>query len=206
VDFALAPSKLSISGACNMDSFSFVFSLFGLLLGLALAEVLGGFGNVLQERRKLRIGWQTPLLGVLVALDITSFWTFAWTTKNAIPPRYIALFVGLLFTGTYYLIARLVFPRDFKEWPDLDIYYAEHKRWVLGGVLLLNLVAMGISALLGVNPWQTWLDMTNLVAFFPVLVAAILIRGRRANVALLAWLSLLYPVDSLIAFLTVPGI
>src|SRR4051812_44053096 len=188
-----------------MDSFSFVFSLFGLLLGLALAEVLGGFGNVLQERRKLRIGWQTPLLGILVALDITSFWTFAWSTRASIPPRYIALFVGLLFTGTYYLIARLVFPRDFKEWPDLDVYYAAHKRFVLGGMLLLNLVAAGISAGLGVNPFATWLEMTNLVLFYPLVLAAVLIRGRRVNVALLAFLSLLYPVDSLISFLTVPG-
>ena len=28
-----------------MDNFSFVFSLFGLLMGLALAEVIGGFGT-----------------------------------------------------------------------------------------------------------------------------------------------------------------
>jgi len=189
-----------------MDAFSFVFSLFGLLLGLALAEVLGGFGNVLQERRKIRVGWQTPLLGLLVALDITSFWTFAWQTRASIPPRYIALFIGLLFTGSYYLIARLVFPRDFREWPDLDVYYAEHKRWVLGGVLLLNLVSLGISAALGRNPWATRLDMTNLVTFFPVLLAAILIRSRPVNVALLAWMSLLYPVDSLISFLTLPAV
>ena len=30
-----------------MDAFSFVFSLFGLLMGLALAEAIGGFGKAL---------------------------------------------------------------------------------------------------------------------------------------------------------------
>ena len=43
-----------------MDAFNFVFSLFGLLLGLALAEVLGGFGTAMDSRRELRIGWLTP--------------------------------------------------------------------------------------------------------------------------------------------------
>jgi len=36
-----------------MDAFNFVFSLFGLLLGLALAEVLGGFGTALDARREV---------------------------------------------------------------------------------------------------------------------------------------------------------
>ena len=43
-----------------MSNFEFVFSLFGLLLGLALAEVLGGFGTAIQHRRKVKIGWLTP--------------------------------------------------------------------------------------------------------------------------------------------------
>ena len=60
-----------------MSNFEFVFSLFGLLLGLALAEVLGGLGTAIQSRRKVRIGWLTPLLGLVIALDLTSFWTIA---------------------------------------------------------------------------------------------------------------------------------
>ena len=31
-----------------MDTFSFVFSLFGLLMGLALAEAISGFGKALE--------------------------------------------------------------------------------------------------------------------------------------------------------------
>ena len=39
-----------------MSNLEFVFSLFGLLLGLALATVLSGLGNALQERHKIRVG------------------------------------------------------------------------------------------------------------------------------------------------------
>src|SRR3954467_3154109 len=154
------------AGDRDMDAFSFVFSLFGLLLGLALAEVLGGFGNVLQERRKIRVGWQPPLLGVLVALDITSFWSFAWHIRAHIPALYLSLFVGLLFCGGYYLVARLVFPRDFAEWPDLDVYYDAHKRLIIGCVVALNLVEKGISLFLGWSPFQSPIDYLVLPLFY----------------------------------------
>ena len=48
-----------------MTNFEFTFSLFGLLLGLSLAELLGGFARSLQKRGKLKIGWLLPLLGLL---------------------------------------------------------------------------------------------------------------------------------------------
>ena len=56
-----------------------------------------------------------------------------------------AVACGLLFCGGYYLVARIVFPRDFAEWPDLDVYYAVHKRLIVGAVALLNLVEQGIE-------------------------------------------------------------
>ena len=70
-----------------MSNFEFVFSLFGLLLGLALAEVLGGFGTAIQSRKKVRIGWLTPLMALLVALDITSFWMIAWSVRTTCEPK-----------------------------------------------------------------------------------------------------------------------
>lgn len=95
-----------------MSQFEFVFSLFGLLLGLSLAEVLSGFGKAVKARRRLRIGWLTPLLGVLVMLDLTSFWTTAWAARDLLPVNYLTLMLLLAFTGLYYLVATLVFPED----------------------------------------------------------------------------------------------
>ena len=39
-----------------MESFNFVFSLFALVLGLSLTEVLGGFARALRMRHKVRLG------------------------------------------------------------------------------------------------------------------------------------------------------
>ncbi|MES2043704.1 MAG: hypothetical protein V4475_07490 [Pseudomonadota bacterium] len=57
-----------------MSQFELVFAVYGLLLGLAIAEVLGGFSRALKLKRgtkAVRIGWLTPLLGVLVVSGVT---------------------------------------------------------------------------------------------------------------------------------------
>ena len=84
-----------------MSPFELVFALFGLLLGLAIAEVLGGFARVLKLKRlggaaaDVRIGWLTPLLGLLVILDQTSFWLTAYNLREVIPANYATLIVVL---------------------------------------------------------------------------------------------------------------
>ena len=185
-----------------MSNFEFVFSLFGLLLGLALAEVLGGFGTAIQSRRKVRVGWLTPLLGALVALDITSFWMVAWSVRDLLPADYATLLGGLLLIGLYYLIARITFPHYLADWPDFDAYYYEHRRWVLGGMVLCNLIALGLLAALGLNPLQGSLGRWSLALFIPALLAAMFVRNKPANIALLILMVLQYP---LVAVLGVAG-
>lgn len=185
-----------------MDSFSFVFSLFGLVLGLALAEVLGGFGAAIQARRKYAVGWLTPLLGLFVGLDLASFWTLAWSIRDDIPADYFSMMTGLLITSLYYLVARLVFPGDRDEWPDLDAYYFAHRRWVLGGVLLCNALAMGGQIAVGYKPLEVPLYFWGTVAFVLLLLATMFAPGRRANMALLVALALAYPVVALLAIAT----
>lgn len=184
-----------------MSGFEFVFTLFGLLLGLALAEVLGGFGTAIQSRKKIRIGWLTPLLGLLIALDLSSFWTIAWEVRELIPVRYFPMMCGFVLTGVYYLIARLVFPHDLGEWPDFDVYYFAHKKLVLGGVFLCNVLAHASQFALGLDPFAGSTDPWASMSFYAALVAAILAKGRTVNVALLALLAAMYPVYSAIGLI-----
>lgn len=186
-----------------MTNFEFVFSLFGLLLGLALAEVLGGFGTAIQHRKKIRIGWLTPLLGMLVAVDLTSFWMVAWSTRDLVPAHYVSLLGGLVIMGLYYMIARISFPDDPDEWPDYDAYYFEHRKWVLGGMVLCNGIALAALFALGAEPLEGAVNRWSLLIFMPALVAAMFVKGKQANVALLLLLVVQYP---LVAALGIAGV
>ena len=68
-----------------MSAFEFFFSFYGLLLGLSVAELVGGFSRVLHERQRVRFGWLTPLLAVFVALDLATFWNQAWRFFRGAP-------------------------------------------------------------------------------------------------------------------------
>jgi hypothetical protein len=183
-----------------MDNFNLVFSLFGLLLGLALAEVLGGFGAALQERRKIRIGWLTPLLGLIVACDLTTFWSWAWDARAAVSARYLVLLCALVITGIYYLAARLVFPHDRTEWPDYDRYYFAHKHWVIGGVLLSNLLLTAGQIALGYPLGSPFQDAVE-VLFYGEGVALLVIRSRAWSIALLAFWLIQYPATAIYTFM-----
>jgi len=180
-----------------MDSFNFVFSLFGLLLGLALAEVLGAFGAALQERHKVRIGWLTPLLGLIVMCDLTSFWAWAWDARAVVSARYLVLLCALVITAIYYLAARLVFPHDRKEWPDFDLYYFTHKFWVVGGVLLSNALLSAGELALGFNPFATHLVQFFAILFYAQGIALLLLRSRRWSIAVMVFWLVQYPATGI---------
>ena len=186
-----------------MSDFELVFSLFGLLLGLGLAEVLGGFGSAIQSRRKIRIGWLTPLLGLLVALDLTSFWMVAWSTRDLVPAHYVSLLAGLAVMGLYYFIAKLTFPDEPGDWPDYDDYYFEHRQLVLGGIVVCNFIAIGALTALGATPLESAANRWSLLVFIPALGAAMFVKDKRVNVALLLLLIVQYPLVSVLGLLGV---
>ena len=186
-----------------MSNFEFVFSLYSLLFGLALAQVFAGFGNTLQERHKIRIGWLTPLLGLFVILDLTSFWEIGWQLRGMSRPAFLYLICGVLLAGIYYLAARLTFPRNFVEWPDFDVYYFRHRLWVLGGILFCNIVALVILLVVGSSFPRLPLGFMNDVTYFGLLIALIAVRNKRANIVLLALLLARYAVFPVLAVLGV---
>src|SRR3954447_24591284 len=185
-----------------MTIFEFVFSLYSLLFGLALAQVFAGFGNTLQERHKIHVGWLTPLLGLFVIMDLTSFWATGWDLKSMFRPDFLYLLFGVLLAGIYYLAARLVFPRNFGEWPDFDVYYFRHKRWVLGGMLVCNVVAVALLVM-GDDYWHSPLGVADLATYFIPMIALVAVGNKRANIALLGFLLARYAVFPLLGVLEI---
>ncbi|HEX4738663.1 MAG TPA: hypothetical protein VH331_13985 [Allosphingosinicella sp.] len=174
-----------------MTHFEFVFSLFGLLLGLSLAEVLGGAVRTLKARRRVRVGWLTPLLGLFVMLNLVSFWMGAWNAQALIPVAYPALLIGLVIAGLYYMAASLVFPEDPDKWPDFDAYYFEHRRQVLGGIWLCNIMVFALSL------WVRRITPSGLAILVDgvpslLVIVAMVSRNRTVGIAMLSLLVAIY--------------
>ncbi|HTU10235.1 MAG TPA: hypothetical protein VMG08_04985 [Allosphingosinicella sp.] len=187
-----------------MSNFEFIFSLFALLLGFSLAEVLGGLAKATKLRRKVRIGWLTPLLAAFVLLDILSFWSGIWQARELIPMTYATLVFGLAVTGLYYLAAAIIFPDDPEEFRDFDDYYFAHRRQVLTAVWLCNSTAFpAMYVLAGRPPHAMTLAMIGL---YTVLVAAAVFSARKwLNAAALGGLIAIYALEVILSALSARG-
>ncbi len=179
-----------------MSGFEFVFSLFGLILGLALAEGLGGLAKALKASHRVRIGWPTALLGLFVSCDVVTFWMYGWAIRDLLPLGWPVMFGGFVVTAIYYVAASLVFPDDPEGWSDLNAHFDKHYRQVLGGIFLCNVILIAVvGALNGFPPF----DLRRIIltwSFFPAAALALAVKDRRVVIACLIWLIALYPLSA----------
>lgn len=188
-----------------MAGFTFLLEAFILLMGLAMAEVLRGFARVLKlrARRKagienpnsIRIGWLVPLLGLFVLVDQSTFFLHMFLIRESAPFNALSVLWVLVTIGWYYLVASLVFPDKPADWPDFDDWYWLQRRWVLGGVLGVNVLSFlgqfavgfyhgGLSAD-GGGTYPAWVQLFGFLVL-PLMLVLVFIRSARWSALLLA--------------------
>jgi hypothetical protein len=187
-----------------MSVFEYIFSLYSLLLGLALAHLLSGLAKIVEARGKVRLGWPTALLALLMMSSLTIFWEIAWRARDAVPDNSAALFASLIICSLLYFAAVLVLPSDTAQGVDLDEHFFSEKGKVLGCLLLANILAYGSRyALIG---WRTfayfsWADWLELSLFMVSCAAGIFVKARKPIIAILSlliFLNLIDPVSTML--------
>lgn len=129
-----------------MSAFEFFFSFYGLLLGLSVAVIATGVATAIQHRKKVRIGWLTPLLAAFVGLDIASFWDSAWVNFQHLSLSYGLLVGGLIIALVYFVAASLVFPHQIEDGDSLDDHFWANKKFVLLLLVVANVLGMAAVA------------------------------------------------------------
>lgn len=185
-----------------MSQFEFLFSLYSLLLGLSMVELLSGLGKTVKARLHVdeeakagyRVGWLTPLLGLFVMLDLLSFWGAAWAVRDIIAVSGGWMMGTMLFASAYYLAAHLVFPESIPENGDLDPHYFHVRRIVLG--MLFALLVVQLTFYLSHPDLTTRLVNPTALILTAVLVilmtAAFFVKSKAMNIAVLIALIIRY--------------
>ncbi|WP_137156819.1 hypothetical protein [Rhizobium sp. FKL33] len=121
------------------DAFAFMFAFYGLLLGLAVAEIASGFSRAYANRHIRRLGVIAPLFGVLLLVDLITFWMNAWAYRDLEKISYVVAFAVAVVALLYYFAATQVFP-SAGDTDTLDDHIMIHRREVAFCVLLSNLL------------------------------------------------------------------
>lgn len=170
-----------------MSAFEFFFGFYGLILGLSVVEVITGGARILKQRRRIQVGYLTPMLALVVLLDLSGFWSTAWVRYQTIEVTSPLLVVGLAIAGTYYLAASMVFPDDLDAWPSLDKFYDTHKGWVIGGIWSAKTASHTVLLLVTGKTdvltrfWTQPALLAVVIPLFALMLAICLVKNHRAN-------------------------
>jgi hypothetical protein len=167
-----------------MTDFEFLFSVFGLLIGLTFIEIAIKFADAIDAHSRRPIGVLTPLLALFVMVDVAGYWLFSWSIRELLHVRWRIVFVGLTVALIYYLSASMIFPRSEGEWKNLDDHYWARKRLVIGGILLVEGATMAWQLTRAVPALDDyWFWFYQLPYYIPM-GALLFTRSRRVDIAL----------------------
>ena len=170
-----------------MTAFEFVFPLFGLLVGLSFAEMLAGLARALKTKREVRVGWLTPLLGLVILANLTMIWLGAWDMRDVAAPSSAALLFILVVGGSYFLAASLVFPSSDSKVRDLDEHFMANRTLALLVIAGCNFFYLMRMALEVGGRLELWWWAGNAI-FLGLLLVAAFARNRRLILGVLAFL------------------
>ncbi|MBC9033483.1 hypothetical protein IAG41_13890 [Sphingomonas sp. JC676] len=181
-----------------MTGFEFVFGTFSVVLGLAIVEILRGFGRGIKRPGPKRIGWLSPMLGLFLLYDIATFWASAWTARAVVPVTTPAIALGMLITGLYFFAATQLWPEpeDSDGWADGNGWMLAHKRRILFSIFACNALSVAATMRFVPGSWpvastEAWM----LALYFALLLAIAFVRGTRATTLVLALAILEYAAD-----------
>jgi hypothetical protein len=180
-----------------MDAFSYLIVFYSLILGLALAELLGGFALMVRAHALRKLEAQTALMALLILICIVTEWVDAWNTMKSVSINLAGLGAPVLLAISYYLAASVVFPHREADHERLADYYQDRRPFIAGALVAADLLD-NITYLhtylenFRHRPAIFWLwNLPYNLAIALSLIALLFVRSRRANIILLTALILL---------------
>lgn len=183
-----------------MSQFEFFMAFYGLLLGLAVAELLSGFAALLRESAPPRLGVVTPMLGLQILVEMLANYVDAWAMVGGVAVSLTEFAIPTLIGLLYYVAAVIIVPRQLSDWASLDDYFDERRKWIVGTLLLAN-VTVSIAMLsttwfpLFAENWA-WVGVYGLEvgSLLGSYIFLLLTRSRRLSVVAILLLMLWYLV------------
>lgn len=170
-----------------MSDFEALFSLFGLLFGLIVAEISLKLADAIESHRVRPLGVLTPALALLILTDITNFWLFLWGSRAGLVVSWRLVFIGILLAMVYFLAASLTFPRSKTDVAHLDDHYWERKKIVAGGILFVNVIVIGALVMRTAPAWNDWWFYFYFPSYVVALAGLTFSRVRWLDLVCLGW-------------------
>jgi hypothetical protein len=157
--------------------FEFLMVLESIIIGLGLAEILTGLGQLLRARRTARVSAVHTAVVGLILVSLLQHWWDTWGLRAIDRWSFPGLLLFLAGPIILFLLAYLALPQTVRN-TDLEDYYYEHKSiiWGLGAVYLLTTMLFRPLAAGG-----QFLSAQNIVRGLGILLCVALMSTRNKS-------------------------
>jgi len=132
-----------------VGAFDYLFTFYGLLLGIAVANVAIGFADMWRDSDRLPVGVCPPLLGCIVMLGGMNVWLTMWHIRQDVGINALQMLAATAVALPYVFVSRAMFPGQEKE-PEssLEDHYLKHRVLILAMLTVPPVVGAVSRALL----------------------------------------------------------
>src|SRR3954447_17499894 len=133
-------------GLAGYDS---LFSFYGLLLGIAVANVAIGFADMWRNCETIRVGTCPPLVASSVLLGGMNVWLQMWHTRPFVTVDGIQMLTAAAVSLPYVFVSRAIFPgaEDVAE-RSLEEHYLKHRKLILVMLVVPTIASVASHVLL----------------------------------------------------------
>lgn len=156
-----------------MSRFEFLSVLLSVVLGLAIARILGWWGELIRGRRRVRPFWPHVGWTVFVFLTMVFSWWATWEARaQALEFSFLAYLAHLLQPAAVVVVAFVLTPPvPSRGTLDLREHFFDNARWAFS-LLALTAVGLVVSGWLrGAEPLATVVRGLLLVLFAALALA-----------------------------------
>lgn len=141
----------TLATSSGNDAFFHVRILLGMIVGLALTQLLRGVARIIEQPRQHRPYWIHLLWVVSMFLYLLHFWWWEFNLGGV--ARWT--FGGYLFLALYalllYLVCTLLFPERIDHAASYRDYYYSRRSWLFGTLAMVYLADIADTWLKGVG-------------------------------------------------------
>ena len=140
-----------------MGSFDYLFSFYGLLLGIAVANVAIGFADMWRDSDRIAVGTCPPLVASSVLLGGMNVWLQMWLSRPYVTVDGIQMLAAAAVALPYVFVSRAIFPGDEGAAEhSLEDHYLRHRTLILILLAIPTMVSGASHILIDGYPYKGW--------------------------------------------------
>jgi hypothetical protein len=141
----------------NMGPFDYLFSFYGLLLGIAVANVAIGFADMWRDCEKIAVGTCPPLVASSVLFGGMNVWLQMWYSRPYVTVDGTQMLTAAAVSLPYVFVSRAIFP-GVENQPErsLEEHYLKHRKMILILLVIPTVVSVASHLLLDRIHYTLW--------------------------------------------------